>query len=436
MDRYYSSEIKPDMAGKEVRILGWVHDVRDLGGIKFILLRDTKGVVQITITKNASDTIKQIADFLTKESVIEVKGHIKGFKSAPNGFEIIPSSIGIISASASPVPIDVVGKVKANLDTYLNNRSLSLRILKYHSVFRIQSKIVEFMEDYLRKNDYSQVFTPCLMGLSSEGGSDVFPVLYFNRDVYLRQDPQLHRQLTILGGFDKIFDVGPSWRAEESHTVRHLCEHRGCAVELAFINDEKDTMVEEENLIGHTFKNLKDSCEDELKTLNIELEIPKKPFPELRFPTIYEILREMGKEIEYGEDYDRESEKLLGKYVREKYKSDFFFANRFPFKEKPFYVMRVDNDPQWARSVDLIYKGVEISSGGQREHRYEKIIEQINEKKMSPENLEWFTEPFKFGAPPHGGFNIGIERLTYLMLDLENIREATLFPRDVERTVP
>ncbi len=432
----YSTKIKKDTIGKEIDICGWVHDIRDLGGIKFILLRNAQGLTQITITDKSSDELKKIADSLNSETVIKVKGIVKEFKKAPNGFEIIPSYITVINKLEPVLPFDITHKVKANLDTYLNNRALSLRISKFHDTFLIQSKTIEYMEEYLRKNSYTQVSTPCLMGIGSEGGSEVFPVVYFNKNMYLRQDPQLHRQLTILGGFDRIFEIGPSWRAELSHTTRHLCEHRGCAVELGFIDNEKDVMLEQENLICHTFKKIKQECENELETLNICLEIPKQPFPELKFPDIYDILNEMGKEIEYGKDYDRESEKLLGKYVKEKYDNEFFFVNRFPFNEKPFYVMRFDDDKQWARSTDLIFKGVEISSGGQREHRYDNIIKQINEKGLNAQNLEWFTHSFKFGAPPHGGFNIGIERLMFIMLNLNNIREATLFPRDVERTLP
>ncbi len=288
--------------------------------------------------------------------------------------------------------------------------------------------------EWLRDHGFLRVFTPAIIGAASESGAEVFKVRYFDREAYLRQDPQLHRQLTVIGGLEKIYDLGVNWRAELSHTPRHLSEFRSMAVEMGFISSELDTMRVEEELIKAGIKRVLEERERELELLNVELEVPKTPFPELRFPKIYDILEEMGKEIEYGEEYDTESERLLWNYVKEEYNSDFFFVNRFPFKVKPFYVMKEDDT--WARSVDLLYKGLELSSGGQREHRYEVLISQILEKGMNPKNLEWFTKFFAYGAPPHGGFAIGIERLVMKMLNLSNIKEAALFPRDPERVLP
>jgi len=254
--------------------------------------------------------------------------------------------------------------------------------------------------------------------------------------VFLRQDPQLHRQLTIAGGIEKIYDIGPSWRAEKSHTVRHLCEHRTCAVELAFIDSEQDTMRVEEQVITSAFKKVNEDCKKELEELEVTLKVPKSPFPELRFPEVYEILKKKGKKIEQGEELDLEAERLLWQYIQEKYPgAEFYFLNKFPFKKKPFYVRKEDNSEQ-ARSVDLYYKGIEMSSGGQRENRYKELMENIKEKKLNPKSVEWFTQFFKYGVPPHGGFALGIERITMVLLGLENIREAVLFPRDTERVAP
>ncbi|MCS7098025.1 MAG: aspartate--tRNA(Asn) ligase [Candidatus Methanomethyliaceae archaeon] len=434
---HYTSQIRPEDEGKEVVVAGWVHRVRDLGGVKFIILRDREGLLQITAKRGViPQELMNIADELREEYVIAVKGIVKANRIAPKGRELIPNEIEIISRPISPLPISISSKTDIGLDTRLDYRVLDLRRPEVLAVFKIQSKIVEGFEDYLREKGFQKVFTPCLIGAASEGGAEVFPVVYFNKTAFLRQDPQLHRQLVVISGMDKIYDLGPSWRAEPSHTPRHLCEHRGCAVEMGFINDEQDIMRIEENLVTRAMLKVKEECSEELEILEVNIEIPSTPFPELRFPKIYEILEEFGKKIPFGEDYDRESEVILAKYVKEKYKSDFFFVNRFPFKIKPFYVMKVDEDPQWARSIDLIYKGLELSSGGQREHRYEKIVEQIKEKGMSLIGLQWFTEFFKYGAPPHGGFNLGIERFTMQLLNLSNIREATLFPRTPERLLP
>jgi len=296
--------------------------------------------------------------------------------------------------------------------------------------------LIEGLEEFLRKNDFIQVYTPSLLGGVSESGSDVFPVVYYDKQAYLRQDPQLHRELLILAGFGKIFDIGPSWRAEKSHTVRHLAEHRTIAPEMSFIKDEAETIKLEEEMIVYALKKIKKECSEQLEMLNKKIKIPKIPFPELRFPKIYDILEKMGNKIPFGEDYDKKSEELLWKYVKKKYRTDFFFVNRFPFKAKPFYVMRVDETPEWARSVDLVFKGAELSSGGQREHRYEKIIQQLKEKQMNVETMRWFTDSFKYGTVPMGGFSLGIERFTQKLLDLKNIREAVLFARDPERLLP
>jgi len=420
-----------------MEVRGFVDEIRDLGGIKFFKLNTSDGYVQITINKsNTSKEIIKEFDKLTRQSCIIVEGKKIENNKAPQGFEVFPEKIKVLSIAETPLPIDPSGKTQAELDTRLDWRSLDLRHPNNRAIFKIESKIIQGITEYLNKKGFWQVFTPCLMGAASEGGSEVFPVAYFDKEAFLRQDPQLHRELTILGGVEKLFDLGPSWRAELSHTTRHLCEHRACAVELSFIEDEYDVIKVEQELIAAVIDKLKKDCSRELELLKVEIEKPKLPFPVLEFPRVYDILAEFGKNYEIGEDYDRESEVILWKYVKEKHKTDFFFVNRFPFTVKPFYVMRVDEDPIWARSVDMIYKGVELSSGGQREHRYEKLIEQVKEKKINLDSVEWFTKFFKYGAPTLGGFAMGIERLTMQLLDVKNVREVVLFPRTPERLLP
>lgn len=327
-------------------------------------------------------------------------------------------------------------KTPALLNTRLDQRPLDLRKPENQAIFKIQSRIVEGMQNFLIKQGFLQVFTPALLGGSSEGGSDVFLVPYFNKDAFLRQDPQLHRELVIISGLDKIFDLGPNWRAEKSNTTFHLCEHRGMAPEMGFIRDESDVMRLEEQMVVESIKFVSENCQRELEILNKKLTTPKTPFPELRFPEIYKILGKLGFKTKEGVDLNREAEEMLAGYVKEEYDHDFFFINRFPFSIKPFYVMRVDDEPKYARSVDLIFKGLEMSSGGQREHRYKELIKNVKEKKLDAKNISWFTNFFKYGAPTMGGFCLGIERFTMKLLNLENIREATLFARDPERLLP
>ena len=416
---------------------GWVHEIKDLARARFIWLRDRNGIAQITIIKAKIDpAILKLSDSLGNEDVITVEGTPVKERIAKVGAEIIPSKIELITKAQAAAPLDITGNIESNLDVRLDWRVIDLRRRENLAIFQIQSKLVEGMLDYLRANEYLQVFTPCLLGGTSEGGAEVFKVDYFGKEAFLRQDPQLHRQLCIAAGFDRIYDLGPNWRAETSHTPRHICEHRGLAVEFGFMHDERDMMRVEEETISAGLRKVKAECSRELELLKISLEIPNTPFPEVRFPDIYDIVKQFGKEVPFGSDIDKETETILSKYVREKYKSEAFYINRFPFKVKPFYVMRVDDDPQWARSVDLIYRDLEQSSGGQRENRHEKIMEQLKEKNIKPDGMAWFTEPFKYGVPPHGGFCLGIERFTMSLLGKQNIRETVLFPRTPERLLP
>jgi aspartyl-tRNA synthetase len=416
---------------------GFVDEIRDLGGIAFIKLNTPTGYRQVTINKKStSKEILDVLEKLTRQSCIRVFGSEKPDPTTPGRMEIVPSSIEIISIAKEPLPLDPSGKTPALLDTRLDWRSLDLRSKRNRDIFKIESKLMHGMSEYFLKNEFVQVFTPSLMGAPAESGSEVFPVVYYDKTAYLRQDPQLHRELSILGGINKLFEIGPSWRAEASHTVRHLSEHRTCAAEIGYIRDENDVIKLEIEMIRYAFEFVKRSCKEELEALGIELEVPSPDPIVLKFPEVYDIIESMGGKVKRGEDYDKTGEDLLGKYVKEKYKTDFFFVDKFPFAVKPFYVMRFDDEPEWARSVDFIYKGMEMSSGGQREHRYSKLVEQIKEKRMSLSNLEWFVKFFEYGAPTMGGFSIGIERMVMKMLNLENVREAALFPRDPERLLP
>ncbi|MEM5869847.1 MAG: aspartate--tRNA(Asn) ligase [Candidatus Aenigmatarchaeota archaeon] len=435
MKRIFTNELKKFL-GKKVKLFGWVHDVRFLGKINFIVLRDREGTVQVIVPKDkVPPETFEITKKMHQEDVIAVEGKVVKSKVAKVGIEVLPEKIEIVNKAETPLPLDPRWVTPANLDTRLEWRPLDLRRRENLAVFRIQAKIVEAAEEFLRKNGFIQVFTPAIIGGISEGGAEVFKIDFFGKEAFLRQDPQLHRQLVILGGFERIFDIGPNWRAELSDTPYHLAEHRGIAPEF-ILKDERDVMKLEEKMIVYIIKKVVKECKKELEILGKEIKVPKTPFPELRFPKIYDILEEHGKKLPFGSDLDKEAQRILARYVKEKFKNDFFFINRFPFKVKPFYVMRVDEEPEWARSVDLIFKEIEMSSGGQREHRYDRIIQQVKEKGMKLDHIKWFTENFKYGAPPHGGFCLGLERFTMQLLDIGNIKEATLFPRYATRILP
>ncbi len=439
MQRTYVRDLGPKSDGKSVLLKGFVHEVRDLSKIKFVLLRDMTGIVQLVAPKEkVSEAVFKEIPKILPESVLEIEGIVKENKEAKKGFEVLIKELRILS-SAEKLPLQVFEKdksIQTDLSTRLNFRSLDLRKPEALAVFRIQSVLIRGMQEFLNSQGFMQVFTPSIMGAASESGADVFKVDYYGRDAFLRQDPQLHRQLTIAGGIERLYDLGPSWRAEHSHTTKHLCEHRACAPEFAFIKDEMDIIALEQDLVVAAIKKIRELCAEELELLNVKLSVPKTPFPEFRFPKIYGMLEKLGKKIPHGQDLDAEANKAFGDFVKKKYKCDFYFFNRFPSAIKPFYVMKVDEQPEYARSVDLNAKGIELSSGGQREHRYAQLMERIKELRLNSKNFEWFTKFFKWGVPPHGGFAIGIERLTQAVLDLPNIKEAVLFPRDPERLEP
>lgn len=423
--------------GKDVVISGWVENVKELPNLRFVILRDRTGLAQITIHKKDSpQELVSLSEKLNLQDVITVEASVPEKQIAKIGPEVKPRSIKILNKSETPLPIDITGASETQLDTRLDWRVLDLRNPRNLAILKVESKFMEGLEESLRKNGFIQVYTPSILGGVSEGGSEVFKIDYFGNDAFLRQDPQLHRQLAIAGGLDRIYDLGPNWRAETSHTPRHLCEHRACAVELGFIEDEIDTERVQEELMASAIEKVVKESKPELDLLGANVETPKTPFPELRFPEVYDILNEYGKQVPFGDEPDREGEAILARHVKEKTGSDFFFTNRFPFKAKPFYVMRDDENPQWARSVDMIYRGMELSSGGQREHRHAKLIEQVKMKGMKEPEIMWFTDNFKYGVPPHGGFAIGIERTVMQMLGIENIREVCLFPRTPERLKP
>jgi nondiscriminating aspartyl-tRNA synthetase len=433
---HYTNELLKDL-GKKVTVAGWVDNVKELPNLRFVVLRDREGLAQITVhKKDSAPELISKSEKLALQDVIVVKGVVLEKQVAKIGPEIRPEYIEVLSHSASPLPIDMTGTVETQLDTRLDWRVLDLRSPRNLAIFKIEAKLMEGMEEYLRSNGYLQVATPAILGGISEGGSEVFKLNYYGRDAFLRQDPQLHRQLAIAGGLDKVYDLGPNWRAEESHTSYHLSEHRACAVELGFMKDESDMERVEEAMVVHSLEKIAKDCSAELELLGRRVEKSSLPFPELRFPEIYQILEEHGKKVDHGANLDREDEQILGKFVKERFKSDFFFVNRYPFKIKPFYVMKFYDEPEWARSVDLIYRGLELSSGGQREHNHDRLVAQVREKGMDENAISWFTDNFRYGVPPHGGFCIGIERTIMQMLGIQNIREAALFPRAPERLTP
>ncbi|MCS7119333.1 MAG: aspartate--tRNA(Asn) ligase [Archaeoglobaceae archaeon] len=422
-----STEIKPEMDGERVIIAGWVHEVRDLGGLVFIVIRDRDGFIQITLPKKTVNLeMFKKAKKISRESVIKVEGIVKREDKAPNGFEIIPDIFEILSESHSPLPLEVTEKVPADLETRLDNRFMDLRRPKVSSIFRIKSQISKSIRDFLSNRGFIEVHTPKIVSTATEGGTELFPISYFEREAFLNQSPQLYKQILMSAGLEKVFEIGPIFRAEEHNTTRHLNEATSVDIEMSFV-DHEGVMEILEEMVKKVYGNVIEKCEKQLKTLEIELEVPKTPFKRITYTEAIKILEN---KIPWGEDLDLQALKTIGNEI-----GGFYFITEWPTKIKPFYVMPFEDD-RICKSFDLMYGYIEIASGAQREHRYEKLLENIKRRNLYPESFEFYLKAFRYGIPPHAGWGLGLERLIMAMLGLSNIREAMLFPRDRTRLVP
>ncbi len=423
---------------KTVVISGWVHDVRVLGGINFILLRDRSGVVQVTVLKAKSP--KNIVDIVSKlhqEDVISVKGKVVKSKIAKIGIEVIPDEIEVISKSEVPLPLDPREVTPANFDTRFNWRFLDLRKPKNILIFKIATNVEKFMREYFLKEGFIEIHTPKLMGSASESGAEVFEVEYFGRKAYLAQSPQFYKQMAMASGFDKVFEFGPAFRAEPSKTTRHQTEFTSIDVEMSWIESVEDVMEFEEDWLEYVLEKIKKENGKEIKeNFGCEVIVPKKPFPRVTMREAHEITGRVPKELHDDTDLDPEGERLLGKHIMEKKKHEFVFITDFPLKVRPFYHMKPENNPNITKSFDLLWKGEEITTGAQREHRYEILKKQAKEKGMSESSIKFYLDFFKYGISPHGGLGFGLGRFVAKLLNFQNVRDAIFLPRDMDTITP
>ena len=429
-ERLYTSELKKKI-GKNVVVSGWVHDVRVLGGINFILLRDKEGIVQVTIHKN--ETKKEILDIVQKlhqEDVVSVEGKVVKSKVAKIGIEIIPQKLEIISKSEVPLPLDPRGVTPANLDTKLNWRFMYFRTEEAKSIFQVQTQIVAAFREFCLKNNFIEMQPPVIIASASEGGAELFELPYFEKKAYLAQSPQLYKQMGAIS-FEKVFSVLPVFRAEKFDQPTHLNEIRQMDVEIAF-HDDNDAMDVLEDCFFYILKSVKKNCKDELKFLKRDLNIPKKPLQRLTYTKIIELLRKAGKKIEWAEDLTKTQERILPELVG----TEAFFIKDWPTEIKPFYAMPYEDNPKICKAYDLVHNGLEISSGTQRIHIPELLIKQLKVKGMDINKFKFYIDAFRYGAPYHSGWSIGLERLTMTILGRSNIREITMFPRDRNRILP
>ncbi len=434
----YSNEISPALYGQQTSVGGWVQDVRNLGGISFLQLRDRYGIIQITTLKKRNKELFDLVASIPRESVVLVTGFVKESKEARAGFEILPDRIEVLNKAETPLPLGVVDKVGADLDTRLNNRFLDLRKEEIRAIFEVEGIAIDGIRRYLISNGFIEVSTPKIVAAGAEGGSTLFPIKYFDRSAYLAQSPQLYKQNLMATGFDRIFEIAHAYRAEASDTIRHIAEFISLDVELAYIRSSDDIMAVAEGLTVGAIHHVREHGQEELRKAGGTLDAPLTPFPKVKYKEAVEIVRAEGLTIEHGEDLGTEGEKALGNYMAREKKADLYFITEFPtsLKRGTFYAKRYDDDPETTGYFDLDYRGQEIVSGGQREHRYDVLVEQMRENNLGLESFDFYLKAFRFGMPPHGGFGFGVERFVQKMLNLPNIREAVLFPRDRSRLVP
>ena len=429
MERIFVKDIKMEEQ-KEVLVQGWVHGIVNLGKVNFIKLRDKSGIIQLVVEE---DSIKGIRN----EVAIEAIGFVVENPKAPSGIEIKVTELKVLGEAYYDVlPFEINrGKLKSKLEVQLDHRSISLRKPDQRAIFKVQGEIEDGFRSFLKGKGFSMIHTPKIIDSATEGGSEMFTVDFYDNRAFLAQSPQFYKQMMVGAGFERVFEVGHAYRAELHNTWRHLSEYVSLDVEMGFIKDEEELMSLEEEMITYIFKGLSDTCAEELKMYDIilpeEVNIPRIPLKEAQDI----LLEKFNKQCPPG-NLDADGEKIFSKYVKEKYGSDFVFLTEYPISKRPMYAMPHESKEGVTRSFDLIYKGLEITTGGQRIHDYEMLISNIKKFGLEPENFTFYTETFKYGMPPHGGFAIGLERITMKILDLDNIRQSTLLPRDIKRLVP
>jgi aspartyl-tRNA synthetase len=423
--RVYANQVK-DNEGKRILLKGWVHDFRLIGKINFIVLRDCTGLAQIVV-KN--ENFKEILKNLHQEDVIEIEGIVKKSKSEKFEYEIEAEKISIINKADPQLPLDPREVTKTNLETRLDWRFMYFRTQEGRAIFRIQTEIIKSFREYFLKKGFIEMQPPIIIASASEGGAELFELPYFEKKAYLAQSPQLYKQMGAIS-FEKVFMIVPVFRAEKFDQPTHLNEIRQMDVEIGFADDE-DAIKELEGAFVYILKNVKENCKEELKILNQNLNVHSLPLRRVKYEEAIDALKKAGEKIEYGDDFSKLQEKKLGEIFGEA-----FILKDWPEELKPFYAMPREDNPKIVKAFDLIYKGLEISSGAQRIHLPDLLEKRIKDKGLDPKDFEYYINAFRYGAPPHAGWSIGLERLTMKICGKDNIQEVTMFPRTRSRIYP
>jgi len=423
MERTYSNELKD---GKKVVIKGWVDNLRDIGNLIFLTIRDREGKVQITAKKSdVSEGVFETVSKLGREDCVEVQGTAIKTKKSKLGFEVIPSMVKVLAGAEKPLPLEFSGKVESGKDTRFDYRFLDLRNPEVRKIFLTRHRVVGLAHDYFRKNGFVEVHTPVIQAAGAEGGSTLFKFDFYGKEAFLRQSPQLYKQMMMASGLDRVYEIGQAFRAEKFHTRRHISEFMSLDFEIAWIDSEEDVMRTLERMVVHVLKSLKNET-------GININVPSLPFKRLTYDEVLKILGKVGVRIEWGEDLEDSQEKKLGEIMGKK-GDEWYFITKYPSKIKPFYIML---DGEVSRGIDLDFRGMELASGGQREHRFDVLKKVMKEKCLNPKDFTFYTDAFRWGMPTHGGIGFGVDRFVQQILGLTDVQETILYPRTPEKLVP
>ncbi len=427
---HYVAEAKKSI-GKKVVIAGWVHDVRDLGKLKFVHLRDRTGIIQVTMKKGTvEDKLLESVD-VNKEDIVSFEGEIKKNKIAPDGVEMVPNGFVLLNKVGRKLPVDPTGHVPSNLDTRLDYRYIDLRKKDINLIFRVKSAIITAFREYLVSKGFVEIHPSAITSAATEGGTEVFPLQYFETQAYLVQSPQLYKQLAIIGGFDRVMITMPVFRAEKHNTTTHLNEITQMDIEMGFA-DHKDVMEILGNVTLHMLQKVRKEFGSEIKEVfGKEVTIPKK----VSYHTYSELVDKLNLEkfeMKFGEDFSKEAEKKITEILGE----ELYFIYDWPTNVRAFYSMPDEKNEEICHAFDFVYRGLEIASGAKRIHLVDVLEKQLKKRGMNPANFEFYLNAFRMGAPPHSGWSIGLERFAMKVCNQENIRECMLFPRDRTRLSP
>jgi aspartyl-tRNA synthetase len=427
---HYTNTVTQELDGQEVTLFGWVQDIRDLGGIRFVILQDREGTIQLTIPKKRiqPEVLEKINHF-QKRYCIAIRGIVKKTNMTPRGVEVIPNAARILNTATEQLPIDITGKTPANIEARLDARPIDLTMDQNVAAFKIQHFALQAIRSYLFEQGFLESHTPRIIASATEGGAELFCVDYFGQKAYLAQSPQLYKEELTLS-FEKVFEAGPFFRAEESHTRRHLSEFTSVDIEQAFA-DAKDVMILLEQIIHHVCIVVKEKCEADLAALGYQLEVPEIPFKRLTYDQVLEDLKKHDVSVTWGEDIPTEAFRVLGKLY-----PNFYFITDWPTHAKAFYIKPSQDKPEICEGFDLMWRYIELVSGGTRISDKQQLIQRLKEKGLNPESFKAHLQAYDYGMPPHAGWAIGLERLTMILTGKQNIREVTLYPRDRVRLTP